>query len=250
MLKVKTLFRQLALMAYRMGVRFTAKYIVLILSNVRQVINSGSLGVVDSKNTTPILIKHKGCKFRFSANSISTVREIYLNDCYQFDMKRCYATVLDLGANAGVFTVLSSKRAEFVFSVECNKSGIAEEYARHMTLNNVDNCMFINKFISNKSGVDRISVNTIVSEYSVSELSFIKIDIEGVEKDLFATDLEWLRITNMISMEVHPCFGVDERWLMAVLRNYGFHTILLSKNMRKISNLPANGIGYIRAARI
>ena len=74
----------------------------------------------------------------------------------------------------------------------------------------------------------------------------MKIDIEGGEEVLFEGDVEWLRLTKEVSMEVHPCFGIDERKIPKILDLDSFETTLLNKGLKVVRELDAKGKGYLR----
>lgn len=58
-----------------------------------------------------------------------------------------------------------------------------------------------------ESGLPVVTIDQISGEHSDSDLFIVKIDIEGFEKDLFASNLEWIKRSYAIFIEPHD-------WLM------------------------------------
>lgn len=67
------------------------------------------------------------------------------------------------------------------------------------------------------------SVNTIIRESGVQFVHYMKIDIEGAERELFfSKDISWLGIVGAINLELHD-FTTDEYELLwCILRENGF----------------------------
>jgi FkbM family methyltransferase len=52
--------------------------------------------------------------------------------------------------------------------------------------------------------IECVSIPTLIKKYSIKNISILKMDIEGAEGNVFATDPElWLPITEMIIIEIH-----------------------------------------------
>lgn len=242
--------KELKLIAGGMGFWFAVRYLWNSIMCVSQVLRERSLGSVDARVGNVFSVKSHGHNFRFPPESISVVREIHLHDCYGFDVSHKYETILDFGANTGVFSVLAAKFAKRVISVECNTTHMPAGFSATMRLNGVDNTVFVNKAISTAETESETSVMKIIKEFGIDAIDFLKIDIEGAEQALFRTDINWLRITRRISMEVHPCFGVDVGDLLKKLHAFGFSTKVLDKELNVVETIPADSMGYIRAIKI
>ncbi len=231
------------------GFLFAFRYFFLTLKALPKVLRTGSLGPVDKLITCRLQVKKWGYVFEFEPDAIPLIRELILHNCYGFDTSRNYNTIIDLGANRGVFTAIAAKKAKQVICVECDSKSMPEKFARTMEMNNIQNAVFINKFASSVTQDNTVSLNYIVKELNLREISFLKIDIEGAEKELFSKNLEWLSVTNEISMEVHPCFGVDTDELLSILKRHGFRCTLLNKDFWPVSELASESMGYIRAQK-
>lgn len=241
--------KEIVLLAKRSGYVFAFKYVLLTLYSLPDVLALGSLSPVDKRIKGLLTVKSHGFAFKFLPEAISVVRELHYHDCYGFDTARKYDTIIDLGANCGTFTALAAKVARRVISVECNTADMPGRFTKTMELNSINNAVFVNKFAASSDSVSNVSINTLTQNFNIRAIDYFKVDIEGAETDLFSSNLEWLKITNQVSMEVHPCFGVDEIALIRILTVHGFTVTLLDKNYSLVPCLPRNSMGYIRARK-
>lgn len=167
------------------------------------------------------------------------VTEIFYDKVYERDFVRLTNNdvVVDIGANYGVFSLYSQMfNPKIVYSVEPLKSTF-----EHMSLNLKDhNAVCINKAISDKDGyekfmvtdvngnnfssknsdghhpssiireeiVESININTLIKEYNIDKIDFLKVDCEGGELDLFNTiDKDYLKENiKKIAIEYHSDF--------------------------------------------
>ena len=235
-----------------LGFSFTSRYLLAVLLNLPEVMRTRSLGMVDHKwehSSSTLKVKTQGKHFLVAPDALPLVRELMLKNCYFFDMSKKYGTVVDLGANRGIFSVMAARVSDRVISVECDTESMPFKFAETMKINEIKNTFFVNKIISDSSSGNRVSLNSILADLNIKEISFLKIDIEGAEEVLLGRNLEWLNLTREISLEVHPCFGVDEQTLLAVLKTRGFKVSLYDKDLGLTQKLERNGMGYIRASR-
>lgn len=142
--------------------------------------------------------------------------------------------VIDAGANVGIFSILASKEASVVLSVEPTTSH-QEVFTELMAENNVDNVVLLKAAltegpkevtlyesagnstmnslfaygpnISKTYTVRGITLPNILETYK--EVGFFKLDIEGSEKYLYASDVFFkaLNSVDSIFMEVHEVDG-------------------------------------------
>jgi hypothetical protein len=231
------------------GILFAIRYIGYTILSFRTVLESKSLGFVDTKIRKNVSVTAMGYRLSLLGDTMPTIREVLLKNCYGFDASKRYATIIDLGANRGVFSVVAGKCSGNVISVECNKEEFADKFKLIMTMNAVGNVTLVNAFASSYNDETHISLNQIVRDYGVQEISYLKIDIEGAESDLFSSNLEWLTITRQISMEIHPCRGVDAQRIQDVLGKVGFALRCYDSDMRQVPDFAGIDMGYLRAAR-
>jgi glycosyltransferase involved in cell wall biosynthesis len=211
--------------------------------NSRDVIVTKSLARIDNSFQSDILYpKIQDVHFQFFGSNIGLIREIFGKNCYQFDTSRTYGTVVDLGANVGVFSILASKFSEQVVSVEMNRTDTAELFNRLIDINNVQNISRIYATVGQKKS-GNLCLEDLLAEYD--SIDFMKIDIEGSEQELF-DDEAWLDKVQTLSLEVHPCFGVDVERILAILEKK-FNCTLFNLNMQKVPAIK--GMGYIFAEK-
>jgi hypothetical protein len=150
--------------------------------------------------------------------TFGTIREMMANDVYfqAFTQLPMGGTVLDLGSNRGVFAIIAKKMmsAKTVVGVEpqakyvmvndmlSKANGIVlESNAREVA------------FIASNPGPDKITIAQIMKKYAISEIDFMKCDIEGGEYDIFLNNNTWIEKLNNLAMEVH------DNWAMEKLDN-------------------------------
>lgn len=72
--------------------------------------------------------------------------------------------------------------------------------------------------------VPALTMGTLMDRCGVTHADYVKLDIEGAEKDLFESgDLHWLERVSQISVELHG--SLDAGTLAALLREHGLHTL-------------------------
>jgi len=231
------------------GLGFLMGYIGRMTLALPEILRRGTLGVVDERVHGEVSVRVFGRKLRLVAAMMPTIREVLLKNCYRFDPARAYRDVIDLGANRGVFSVMAAAYSERVFSVECNPAEFRDVFLGTMAGNGVRNVHLISKFAGSRSDETHVSLGELVRAHGISEISFLKVDIEGSETDLFSGSLEWLDITREISMEVHPVFGVDADGIVDLLQGNGFLTERFDLDMRPIRTFKEVPMGYLRATR-
>lgn len=76
---------------------------------------------------------------------------------------------------------------------------------------------------NSKNAIEVVTLEKLIEIYNLHHIHFLKIDIEGSEKDLFRDDayLEWLYIVEIISIEIHDEFNIRKK-IQTILIKYGF----------------------------
>lgn len=167
--------------------------------------------------------------------TFGNVREIYARNCYlrSLRLKKPQRTVLDLGANRGMFSLLAllALDAELVVGVE-PALYYSTSFERLLEANHCDPLRVprYSRFISSPSierhdPTQNVSIQTILSEQNIDRIDLVKMDIEGHEKVVFG-EPEWLANVDNISMELHPQVAGDLSIIPEALRCYGFDYIL------------------------
>lgn len=187
--------------------------------------------------------------------------EIYTDKIYDPFLKgKKDLTIIDLGANIGLWTFYAQDKAKVVYSVE----PAAQHFDTLQTMlayNNFSNVVPINKAISHENGtatfhhsrnstmftlkdnlgemdngesetVETITIDKLFDDYKIDHVDFIKMDVEGEEPFLIGS-AGFAKVAPKIDMivgEVHVWSGVNPEQTMATLRDYGFETNWIEKN--------------------
>ncbi len=178
------------------------------------------------------------------------LQEIYLDKIYEPILGHLKgSSVLDLGANIGLFTLYASKLAKKVYAVEP-----AEEHfeclEKMLSFNKLmDKVVPIKKAVSSKNGkarlfhnpnitshslmakmgrdseeVEIITLDKLFKDYKIEHIGMMKIDIEGEEMKLLASD-GFDRIKNKVDAiagEFHAWTDITPSQFRACLTDKGF----------------------------
>lgn len=172
---------------------------------------------------------------------------------------------VDVGANIGVYTILSSAHCKSKsISIEPipNTIGILKS---NIKLNNIENLVTIKPFgISEKPGKmlftnSHDSINHVKSDTDVKNESYIKIktnsldeiignnspimlkiDVEGFEKEVVSGGINTLSNLNLkaIIIELNGCgsnYGYDDSEINSIILNYGFKPYVYNPYSRVLS---------------
>lgn len=163
--------------------------------------------------------------------TFGNVREIYARNCYleHLRLNKPVSTVLDLGANRGMFSLLALLALDANIAVGVEPMAVYDSvYQLLLKANGCDplRAPRYRKFMSSPS-VERldpsqnVSIETILREQKVDRFRLVKMDIEGHEKTVFS-EPEWLAQVDNITMELHPHFVGDLSLIPEALDRYGF----------------------------
>lgn len=146
-------------------------------------------------------------------------------------------TVIDLGANVGVFTVLAAMLGKRVIAVEILQD-LVGEIKKNVVVNNCANkviviCGAIGYNIGHTvreaaANVNKLEMEDIIKKHNISIVDFLKIDIEGSEFDVIKKDSDWLLKVKLIAIEIHTEYG-DARNLKNILEEKGFEVNLVDQ---------------------
>jgi len=189
--------------------------------------------------------------------------EVYILDVYRSHLLRKGDVVLDLGAGIGDFSVLASHRvgpSGKVIALEPDKDDY-ELLLSNIKANNCKNIIALNIGVADAQGSRTISFRSRNSSFRVNTLpiilndidmadkiNFVKMDIEGYEKEVVRNGLELIKDARVISVELHNtkqaiddllipqgyCFVPLSKYHIykRVLSNMIFHPVLLSNSYR------------------
>jgi FkbM family methyltransferase len=187
----------------------------------------------------------------FSAARELYGRRVYFpNDRFAIDRG---TTVVDLGCNEGLFSVLAAQWAARVIAVDA-QSGFDTSIREHAAANGCSQrIVYVLGMLGGGTGLlaneealkasshfgihpPNVPMRDLMRSHNISEINFLKIDIEGSEFGLFSGDLSWLPSVKRIAMEVHPKFG-NPGDLVDVLYRNNFATLLLTEDQRVLSKV-------------
>lgn len=192
----------------------------------------------------------------------SGAREMYARQVYfaldGFSLSRG-EVVVDLGANWGLFTTLAAKTGCRTVAVDVQQA-LLDNIPRLLVLNQCDPGLvsLVWGVVGAATGVvsvkpelmasapPTLSMDTLLGQFGLEHVDFLKVDIEGSEFALFSGDLAWLDRVRRIAMEVHTRFG-DPATLCDLLRRHGFRIGLLEDG--RITQRMSAESGYLFADR-
>ena len=222
-------------------------FFACFLRNAPDILRTRTLTKVDAAMSRDLDVRYRGRRFIVPVADIDAIlvarndnptfgnlREMYANDCYLrlFNLTLPVRTVLDLGANRGLFSLiaLTALEAEIVMAVE--PLDVYEPVMRLLLDANgytPSRVIRYNKFIGGPSTERRdpnkyISVNAIRERHKIGRFGMVKVDIEGGELDIFS-DPGWLSHVDNLTMELHH-FAGDLDLIPEALKEYGFRYLV------------------------
>jgi FkbM family methyltransferase len=227
------------------------RWLFSLVLNIPGVIKTGSLGIVDRAFGDYFTIEWGQKKLHFDNLDFGVAREIYGHWCYAKpgdlkDMKY----ILDLGANAGAFTMFSLVEAPQaqVHAVE------AQAHFIDIIQQNVDQNGCLDRLsvetamvggFHNTWAKEQSQKNPSLQEFNIQAYlkkvgwcDFLKCDVEGGEFGLFQGDLAWLKSVGKMVIEYHPEWGSVGK-LEDVLTAQGF----------AVRHIPHGCLGYFYCSR-
>jgi FkbM family methyltransferase len=175
---------------------------------------------------------------------VTGVREIWVRDCYLgggFLSIPDGSTVVDLGANIGVFTMLALAHGPNVRAIAVEPNHDAARYlADAARLNGLqDRLQICHAFLGGRTstqdalaampdyaGAEFMNEDQFIERYDLTRIDFLKCDIEGSEFQLLTPDSsKLLAITRQLSIELHNAMG-DSRAFTDMLRSLGFDLVV------------------------
>lgn len=146
------------------------------------------------------------------------LKEIFIFDIYRTNLLRQNDIALDLGASAGEFSILASKKVGKkgkVIAIEPNIQD-HEMLKENIRRNNCQNIIPINFGVGNEPKECEITyygrtfrfrvdtIENILSQLNLTQdVNFIKMDIEGFEQEVISNSLETIKKARVISIEIH-----------------------------------------------
>lgn len=205
----------------------------------------------------------QGIFFRDFRNAYipSILQELYTDKVYDpfLDGKKDL-TIMDLGANIGLFTFYAYDKAKIIYSVEPSKDHY-EELVTMCAFNEFHKVVPINQAVGHEAGIQKFHLSQNSTMYSLSDnlghmdngqtedvvvstmdqifkdnniehIDFMKMDIEGEEDKLIASkgfEAVASKIDTIVG-ETHTWNGTNPDQIMTNLHDLGFKTTWLNKN--------------------
>ena len=267
--QITRLYREIRSIGRSLGARNATLYMAHLVRHLPQVVLSRNLRSVDGA-----MADHNwsfnigGTTIEVEGRDFSQAREMYgrrVYFCRPGFQIRGGETVVDLGANVGLFSVLAAKRGARVIAVEAQQ-GYGAHIKKNATLNNCSDNIELELVMIGAGGVlsdsvtlrhpsqaenqplIRMTMENLLVTHNVAHVDFLKIDIEGSEFSIISKDSDWLKCVDKIAMEVHPRFG-DPEELKQHLISHGFATEFVDNDQRVVDQISA-GSGYLFAIRL
>lgn len=249
----------------------TGRYLVCIARRLPEIARTGTLAPADD-----LMGRGGACRFRvlgvavtLDGDQFGGGREMYARRVYfprrVPDLRiRPGDTVVDLGANQGLFTTFAARLARRVLAVEA-QSGFLPVIERNARRNRpVGSLEVEHALVGEGSGVVTdpswttrashfgtpppvVGLDKLLDAHGIDRVDFLKVDIEGSEYALFADAGAWLPKVRAVAMEVHTGFG-DPSALRDTLADAGFVTMMAGNSGRPVDRIR-EGSGYLYAWR-
>lgn len=219
----------------RSKVRLSADVVLFRALRMMRLPNEGRRRSVRLRDGTTIT-------YRLNRGDIQSIREVFMDEAYRppFDCRP--DVVIDLGANIGLTSLYwyRTLAPRLVIAVEpdpenariarINLGGIPATVIEKAVGARDGTAKFQQTRTSNQGslsrdgvGVDVVvaSMATVLAEVPLGLTVLVKVDIEGGEQDLFASNTEWLERIDGLVVEFHPDL-VDYPGLVNILQQTGF----------------------------
>lgn len=166
---------------------------------------------------------------------ISAIIEVFVLDVYEAKNIDQGDTIIDIGAGIGEFSLLASHRTGSkgkVIAIEPSPDDYAT-LLMNVKENRCDNVIPLNiavtdkpmtlelefkgkRFYSKSDTLDNVLQNLNIERSSVK---FIKMDIEGAERQVIPSSIQIIDQVNFLAMEIHNGYQED---LIPIMRRLGF----------------------------
>lgn len=197
----------------------------------------------------------------FETNFIAQIlQEIYVSKVYEPILRgRSGLTILDLGANIGLFSLYSAQYAAKIIAVEPS-SVIFKSLQKNIESNKLDQIVTpvqaaigaengkmelfgsdvnLTMFSAHRANihnektetVKQLGLNTLLDLHSLTHVDFLKMDIEGSEFEVLASD-EFMKASKKIDFimgEIHSWTGRNPQQCVQALEEAGYEVTIISQ---------------------
>ncbi|HEY0978190.1 MAG TPA: FkbM family methyltransferase [Flavobacteriales bacterium] len=221
-----------------------------------------------SGNLTGIRLPHQRVAFSLRKNTsdIATFYQVFLLDEYDIAMAEQPRTIIDGGANIGLFSVQYKDRfpeariiciepdPENFELLKSNTAPLHDVLLEHSGLWHRDSRLTIHdKHDLGKWGmtveederngnIEAICMDSLMKKHAIDRIDILKLDVEGSERHIFSQNYEqWLPKVKMIIIELHDrmekgCASTLFTAINRTFKNYSFHqrgenTIIINEDL-------------------
>jgi hypothetical protein len=223
------------------------RYGLALIRHAPEILHSRSLVSADTSFADVAMVRMDGLTFALPGRLFC--RELFGRRVYfpeGFDIARG-DTVLDLGANNGLFSLIAAKKGARVISVEAQdifRDSFNDIMKRNMCKAELHCGMVGIGGLLGDAGIASVNLDQVLA--NIPRVDFLKCDIEGSEFALLQEYPQWLSKVRKIAMEVHTEFG-DTRELLSILQAHGFTAELRDNDMKPVSRV-IEASGYLFAS--
>jgi predicted RNA methylase len=235
---INRLARELAGLGRMLSFWTMARYITRMGLSLPSVLTSRSLTPVDRKMSGTVVMSYKGVKITVPLDEVdrltgaddspafSGIREMFASDVYMraFRDSVPMSTVIDLGANRGMFSLLALTAYRAKISVGVEPSPRYVPVAQLLcTANNIEPTRMPRHIalVSTEDHAESVTLDKVMAMHQLTTVDFLKCDIEGAEFDVLLNAGDVLAKVNNIAMELHHDAG-DATVIAQCLQDRGF----------------------------
>lgn len=222
------------LLCLRLGADFSSKVRLALLFFTFHAANGLKLRPKRSERTYAIQLTHirSIVTVRSYSGDVFIILEVLGSKCYRLpEPVERGGVVVDLGANIGVTSLFLADLYEpsrlICVEPSPHNCGLLRKNLSGLK-QNVD---IVQAAISNEKGfvtfdtkaetwggrisnagvrVPSLTMTDLVDHYNLDRIDILKIDIEGAERLLFQSNLDWLKRVNNIAIEIHDGFSIAD----------------------------------------
>jgi FkbM family methyltransferase len=248
--ELKALTRDLTNAWSHMPKKQALRWYCNIISHAHLVVRDKKLYSADAQMTGELEFFLDGHRFAFDADAIegnpfAFFREMFLRQIYfrAFDLRRIpFQYCVDVGCNQGVVScVLKGLGGPDAIVIGVDAEDFSSAGLQHNSPSLFDHIRIVRHFVcgteTRKSPLrvqllaeevgcspeSAISMDDLFRAYSISQVDFLKMDVEGSEFTIFCEDATWLRRVDNLAMEVHRSKGKPQL-IVRILEEKGFKT--------------------------